>query len=312
MSVTRKWTKEEDLIVTQNQHLPTQEIVSKLKGRSYNAVTCRKQKLGVTRKRVIDQHTIHRLLEESHEAYYWMGFLLADGTFVSKKSYIGLQLSDTDKNHIVKYAKFISRKATICVRSEKGKISRYVSCSVADQKVFDRLVTKFCIKDRKTYNPPDFLPEDDLFFLSFLIGFIDADGSIHNNTTNKSRIQIEIHRNWKGWLSLVKYRIEQICNCKIANIKTRQRDTTNYAAISFSHTMSVYLKSHIVKHNLPALERKWDKVNVNLLTQKQKRQRDVSLVKDMLLRGLSSSKIVNHFSHSSKVRVYSLIKEATG
>lgn len=60
-------------------------------------------------------NNIHKLLLETEEAYYWAGFLTADGSF-SKNFRLSLKLSKKDKSHEYKFRNFIgySGYATIC------------------------------------------------------------------------------------------------------------------------------------------------------------------------------------------------------
>ena len=48
-----------------------------------------------------------KLLEETNEKYYWLGFLLADGSFGKKKE-LKIGLSNKDKEHLIKLQNFLN------------------------------------------------------------------------------------------------------------------------------------------------------------------------------------------------------------
>jgi len=62
---------------------------------------------------------LERLLENTPEAYYWIGFLMADGNF-DIHGYVNrltLFLSEKDKEHIQKFSQFI--EVPVTTRKEK-------------------------------------------------------------------------------------------------------------------------------------------------------------------------------------------------
>ena len=87
---------------------------------------------------------LERLLEETPEAYYWMGFLMADGFFryYPETSQYGLMFSITDKYSILKFSKFINKKyftynKDIC---KNGKI---YTISINDKIATFKIMKKF-------------------------------------------------------------------------------------------------------------------------------------------------------------------------
>ena len=133
------------------------------------------------------------LLEDTPETFYWMGFLLADGHFEEKRIIVGL--SEHDREHLEKFAKYINYTGKLSVRKREPHNSVYLSAM--DSEVVVKLREKFDIKSNKTIEPPKTLKwiPDDLF-LCLMAGFIDGDGSI-----NESSIRIKVHSVWFNILS---------------------------------------------------------------------------------------------------------------
>ena len=94
------------------------------------------------------------LLNEDVISYYWMGFILADGSFHGNS--IKLHISDFDKEHLIKLASRIG--CNVYVHSGKSKygVSRICGISCYDSLLTPIIVKKFAISQKKTYNPPDF------------------------------------------------------------------------------------------------------------------------------------------------------------
>ena len=49
---------------------------------------------------------MRRLLENSTESFYWLGFIFADGWFDFKRNTIGVMLSENDREHLNKLCNF--------------------------------------------------------------------------------------------------------------------------------------------------------------------------------------------------------------
>ena len=132
-------------------------------------------------KRDIPNANIINLMNESNEAYYWLGFIMADGHF-NKNKQLQINLAKKDLNHLKKFARFIEFKGEL----KKPKIS------VGYTKINDWLIKNFNVTNNKTYNPCDLnnLTGDNLF--SVCIGFIDGDGCISHNGV----LRIKCHKSW--------------------------------------------------------------------------------------------------------------------
>lgn len=213
------------------------------------------------------------LLEEVPETYYWIGFLLADGTFYEKTRAIGLCLSDKDKEHLINFIKYIKSDCVITTRknnfnSYDGEFSKLHQIWVSYKNIVTDIINKFGICPKKTYNPPNLpLIADDDLFISMFIGFIDGDGSISYVNNKYTEIRIKIHKSWdlllqsfvcrlyamvdltypKGRYVLKKYYVSSIGNSKVIKL----------------------LKNKAIELNLPILQRKWEKIDLNFVSSKE-------------------------------------------
>ncbi len=125
------------------------------------------------------------LLEETPEAYYWIGFLLADGNF-SKNRKISLTIAEKDIEHLHKVQTYVKSENTYY----KVGTSNCYRLHMTGVNSVKALIEKFNINSNKTKFPcslEHMLKYPDLFF-SFIIGYIDGDGCVcvRNNSANIS------------------------------------------------------------------------------------------------------------------------------
>ena len=83
---------------------------------------------------------------DTPEAFYWIGFLLADGSFYDNRLKLGLSIKDAD--HLYKFANFINYTGAVDITDKS------ISIACKDVEAVQRIKEKFDIRDRKTYNPP--------------------------------------------------------------------------------------------------------------------------------------------------------------
>jgi len=140
-------------------------------------------------------HNIEKLLNGTNEAYYWVGFIFADG-YISENLRLKITLAIKDYDHLIKFCKFIN--------VDKSKIritSKHCSICIMDTNVVKTIITVFDFKDKKTYNPPDlnvlFTNKTKEQIYSFIAGYIDGDGCIRNQTKRPDfLLQIKVHNSW--------------------------------------------------------------------------------------------------------------------
>ena len=124
----------------------------------------------------------------SETAYYWLGFLYADGCVTIKpNARVSLVLSSTDKAHVVKYCNDLSipleniRENTTIL---KGKVYSNTGVMISSVLLCKELV-KLGVVPRKSlilYPPKRYM--DPRLIKHFIRGYFDGDGTIYNNEGN--------------------------------------------------------------------------------------------------------------------------------
>jgi intein/homing endonuclease len=253
-----KWSEEEDKILTRNYPWYDKEVTKLLPRRTWDAIKLRAVKLGLQFDRPCTARHINRLLEETPEAYYWNGFLLADGSF-QERGTLSFTLGKEDVEQVKHFGSFIG-KDKINNRSEIGR-----GIIIQSKKVSFSLMEKFNYKRNKTKDPPvdwDFQSVPTDLLVSHLIGFIDGDGSILRQLGRKVeryRIHIRIDTCWCEWLG--RY-IEEIRGRTGFSFGTPYLGYDNRTECCIGSYKTVkFFRDFAKLHNLPVLERKWGKVN---------------------------------------------------
>lgn len=237
--------------------LSKDEMVKNI-GKSWNAIKLKAIGLGIKRSKGLRcQANLNKLLEETDEAYYWIGMLLADGCFHNLR--LKLEIIDSDSKHVDKLKTFIEYKGYQWGNNK---------CSVMNKEIIPKIMRKFNIIQNKTINPPDlsFIKNDDLF-LSLVIGYIDGDGNI---TKQKNRqdcfIRIQCHSSWLENLNYFNHRLSKLANVKPANVRINNR---GYAFVYWANSELLKLLK-IKAKTLPVLDRKWGKINESFSNSKLK------------------------------------------
>jgi len=194
--------------------------------------------------------------DESLVKYYWLGFLLADGSFESRGR-IKITLAAKDKNHLQKLQKFLQ------IQNMKETFGKYPDCTIAgmDSKIVKKLCKQYSIVSNKTENPPILknIQGDKLKALG--IGFIDGDGSIcRYSKRSDAFIRVKLH---KSWINLLNYIYEN-------KAKINKQGYAEVCIAGFEKLKN--LKRFGLENELPLLERKWDKINLFYVNRLEKRK----------------------------------------
>lgn len=201
-----------------------------------------------------------RLLDQSTTSWYWLGVLLADGSFPDGR--LVFSQSDKDANQVLKLAAYIgldaSRIASYDTTTNFGsscgkRISFRRVDAVADIK------NLLLIKDSsKTASPPDMqqykLMHDQ--WLSLIVGLIDGDGSVRLSarTNPKGTIQLRLHSSWNLNLQLLTNLLYRAVGCSYGP----EVVAGQHASVSWNRSAVIdLLNNHVVAHNLPVSSRKW-------------------------------------------------------
>lgn len=119
-------------------------------------------------------------------AYYWAGFLAADGYIEGDRSRIGLGLQAQDKQHLIKFKEAVESSHEICsfMNGTAYRI-RFNSDTMTRD-----LANIFNITPRKTftYSLPYF--EETYLMLEFMRGYIEGDGHIEKTTSGKLKLHL--------------------------------------------------------------------------------------------------------------------------
>jgi len=265
--------------------------------------------------------SLHKLLEETNEAYYWMGFIMADGT-INKNHELKVTLAAKDRPHLVRLQNYLSID-----RIFDGSNDGYPNCkiSASNKPVIDEIRKKYGIVSNKTENPPslDWLTTKGDLFLSFICGFIDGDGSIGRLQNRMDfHLRIKCHGSWLNNVSIMNDFI--YTHLKIAHERGRPKlNNQGYAELCIGNTQTLkQLKTAILKLGLPLLVRKWDKIDLSYIGKYEKSRVDEDKIRTMLeenrsngfiakAMGLSQSGVTLIIKRLGYIRVWQKIQQST-
>ena len=150
-------------------------------------------------------NSLNKLLEDTPEAYYWIGYLLADGHFYTDK--IKFTQNGEDKLSVEKFKNYVNGSCEV----KYDKILDSAIFSVMSKDIVPQIMRKFDIKSDKTYNPPhnEIFENMDIDLLAYLfIGFVDGDGHIANlHNRPDYNLRIKVHSSWKDILNIFSERL---------------------------------------------------------------------------------------------------------
>lgn len=115
---------------------------------------------------------------DSHEKYYWLGFLAGDGNVAKNEARVRVELKDIDREQLENLQAFFESNAPITERTNNtGCHALTVSINSAELK---RYLAQYNIVPAKTSIfsiPFENIPNEYIY--DFARGLLDADGSIH-------------------------------------------------------------------------------------------------------------------------------------
>lgn len=240
-----------------------------------NNSVCKKCASKIKAKRKCD---LSSLLEETPEAYYWVGFLLADGHFEHGR--ITFHLSIKDVNQVKKFADFIKWTGEFEKRKQLS-----IGVRAKHTTIVENLCKKFDIKHNKTYNPPETILNHDNELLKYLlIGFIDGDGNIEKQyKRNDCFIRIKAHKSWEKIL-------KEFCSLLSYNDKHVRINKQQYCELCISNS-KILNKLKKETKIIPVLKRKWDKIDETYISRYDKSKELKIKIKNMLNNGMRNKDI---------------------
>lgn len=121
---------------------------------------------------------------DSHLKAYWLGFIYADGSLASNKRYIEISLSINDIHHLEKFAKIFGVNVT--------HDSYRCRCWVCNVYLCYRLISLGVLPNKTYIDSIEIfsnIPQE--FINSFILGFMDGDGSVFTGKKHKNYIRME-------------------------------------------------------------------------------------------------------------------------
>jgi hypothetical protein len=301
-----KWTEQEDNFLKQNYQLTKKEILKLFPNRSKQAINIRACTLGL-RKAHNEYVTsnLDVLLYESNEAYYWLGFILADGHIENRKR-LCISLSIKDLCHLEKFKKFVNSKTDIKI-IKNGQIC---SIGLQDSLFVPAFCSKFDIKGNKTYNPPkiDLLNMKNDLFLSFLAGFIDGDGNISRQYKRPdSKITIKLHNSWDCFLSNITKKLNIIYKTSITGSKI---NSCGYTRINIANnTVVKQIKRHVIKYGLPVLKRKWSIIDLKYVSRSENNVKLINNIKKCINNGVTDMTEISNVLNKKYQTIYCCVRK---
>lgn len=197
------------------------------------------------------------LLEETPEAYYWIGFLMADGHFY-KRGAIKLHLAEKDRDHINKFREFVkySGKANSCTMNAMNPL------------IVHAIMDKFKITNRKTFEPCDISNINGELMFSLIVGMLDGDGNVRWRNKTISTFEIKIHRSWLNNLKIIEKFLYSFLKITRINIGELSRiSKSGYARMILSDRyLLASIKKLTIELKLPTMSRKWDGIDLTYVS----------------------------------------------
>jgi hypothetical protein len=194
-------------------------------------------------------HKLKKLLEQTNEAYYWLGFILADGHFESRGR-LTIHLAEKDIEHIYRLVEFLGVDCKISKRVLKDR--NYFGFSVMDSETYKQLKSRFDIHNNKTINPPNLssIKGDHLF--STMVGFLDGDGCIRNQLNREDHVlTVKCHSSWCDNLSYLFGKSSRLNNQGYSHLNISDNTTLRE------------IKIKAISLGLPFMERKLGKIDTS-------------------------------------------------
>jgi hypothetical protein len=252
-----RWTNQENQLLRDNYFdCELSELLHLLPERTWNSIKIQARKLGLNRDNIGRTGDLSFLLEENLEAYYWMGFLMADGHFQSRGK-MNFALAKKDEERV----RALAKKLKANVHENKNSFT----IGIMHKDACEKIVEKFLISNNKTHNPPKTITQStEEKTIAFIIGFIDGDGCIKKQTNrNDAVIHIKLHKTWEPILIEIETFLFKHFNVNHNKVLTKINNS-GYSSLVLSNGRIVRgLKKFIQENKLSVLERKWDRIDEN-------------------------------------------------
>ena len=240
---------------------------------------------------------VGKLLNRSYESWYWLGFILADGSFSGNR--LKLALGEEDQHQVERFVNYLGKEYT-------NENSGTFMCINSIPKIKSLLH----LSDLpKTYYPPSIkliqsLKKEEL--LSLFIGFVDGDGSIQFQTGRKTtKVSIKLHSSWLDFLQNLVNKI--YCVLDLTQETVAKINNSGYSYVTIGNfSLQKKLKQFYLKYKLPVLVRKWGKIDLNLETRKERTDRLSKEAKKLHRKGATINEVADQLNINYNTAYYAV------
>lgn len=255
----KRFTDKEISFIKENYKTETYKEIAKYLNRTTDVVKQKVRLLGLSsckigtnpKSRKKKQYTFNEnfFSKQTLISSYWAGFFSADG-YINDKRYtneLSCMLSIKDKKHLEKFKKEINFDGPILL----GNCNGFPMCSITlrSNKLCQDLKDNFNIIPRKSLKLkfPRFNFNENRY--SFIIGYIDGDGSIFKV---KKKLRFTI-LGTKSFLKTIVRHLRFICN----KTKYSLYKKNNIYDLTFSSYNAEEVYEYLDTYDVPKLKRKW-------------------------------------------------------
>lgn len=248
------WSKEDtDYLIKNYEYTKTSDMMKVLKNKTRDQIRWKAKSFNLNKKVSKSKTNISILqnLDDIESLYLW-GLLTADGCFNKRQIILCLHEKDED---CIKYC----AKKFNCNIGKQHQVSRYnpngcnmLRITLEDKFILPKIIDRFNIKLKKTYNPFDiseFLTKNRLLY--FLIGIIDGDGYI-SNIPNYS-IKIKTHISWYDNYYYIKNKLYDLYKIN-SNLIINKKGFIEFSITNKKDIFKIYKYSLLLPYKM---ERKW-------------------------------------------------------
>lgn len=253
-----KWSENDVVFLTENYGIVKTKDIAKHLGKTSKCVSTKANRLGLTSRLTSKSHKVNNSAFSvlNNDTAYWAGFIAADGCISNKNNYYRLQFAQKAQDAEILEAlnKFIDSDYPVKITNKYAKLEiGLINDWIPYLSEYYNLQPNG-IDYKKTYDllPPTALPNLELS-LSYIIGFLDGDGSI----SNRSILRLGFYGT-KPVLSWISQTIHLIEDKKYINPAAVSRARNSYS-ISFTHQRAKNIINTLQTIPLEyRLHRKWN------------------------------------------------------
>lgn len=222
------------------------------------------------------------LLRDTPIAYYWMGFLMADGHFYDHGA-VKLHLSEKDREHIEKFRKFVAYTGQ----------AKSCTMNAMNPSIVHRIMKKFGITHLKTYEPCDISQFEGHLLFSLIVGMFDGDGSIRLRNGSVSVLEMKLHKTWLSNLRLIEgflYKYLNIEKAKKVELARMRKDGYSVIILSDRYLLA-QMKKRAIRLSLPIMSRKWNGIDITYTSISREHHKRLPKIFELIELGLPYKKI---------------------